>query len=71
MIRKLSVGVDYKSAMHYILGQEVFSNFIISDIVENTQVGGFDIYVKKQGEVRKWKHIGKCLPISIEYNLNY
>lgn len=69
MIRKISVGVDYKSAMHYIVNQEIFDGFKISDIV--VADGGYDIYVKKDGETRLWKHINKNVPVQVEFNLNY
>ena len=67
-IRKISVGADYKNGMHYIVGQEVLGGR--STIAEiNHEVDSYSIWVKKDGEVLKWKEISNT-PIVIEYNLN-
>ena len=69
MIRKLSIGMDYKTAMHYIVGQSIFGGYVIHLI--KIEEDGFDIYIKKDGEIMKWKHISKSTPTVIEYDLNY
>lgn len=67
-IRKISVGADYKNAMHYIVGQEVLGgSYIINDISQ--EKNGYSIWVKKDGEVIKWKEVSN-IPLIIEYNLN-
>ena len=67
-IRKISVGADYKNGMHYIVGQEVLGGrYTIAEI--NHEVDSYSIWVKKDGEVLKWKEISNT-PIVIEYNLN-
>ena len=67
-IRKISVGSDYKTAMHYIVGQEVVGGkYVISDI--NQEQNSYSIWVKKDGESIKWKEISNT-PVVIEYNLN-
>lgn len=67
-IRKISVGADYKNAMHYIVGQEVLGgSYKIAEI--NNEVDSYSIWVKKDNEVLKWKEISNA-PIAIEYNLN-
>ena len=67
-IRKISVGADYKNGMHYIVGQEVLGGRdVIAEI--NHEVDSYSIWVKKDGEVLKWKEISNT-PIVIEYNLN-
>lgn len=67
-IRKISVGADYKNAMHYIVGQEVLGgSYTIAEI--NQEQDSYSIWVKKKNEVLKWKEISNT-PIIIEYNLN-
>lgn len=67
-IRKISVGADYKNAMHYIVGQQVLGgNYEIAEI--NHEVDSYSIWVKQDGEILKWKEIMNT-PVVIEYNLN-
>ena len=67
-IRKISVGVNYKDAMHYIVDQNVLSgNYIISDIAQEGD--GYSVWVKKDNESVKWKEF-KNIPVVIEYNIN-
>ena len=48
LVRKISIGRDYKNdAMHYSVGQEVYGNHIICDIVESENK--FSIFIKKNG----------------------
>lgn len=69
-IRKVSVGADYKTAMHYILGQSVLS--------DTHKVNGFTFHegqvfvwiINDKEEVLLWKSFGSTMPISIEYNIN-
>ena len=70
LIRKISIGKDYKNdAVHYSVGQEVYGGHIIDSIVEETDK--FSIYIKKQNEVMAWKDFNKNMGISVEYNLDY
>ena len=70
LIRKISVGRDYKdSAMHYAVGQEVYGGHIICDIIEKEEK--FSIFIKKQGEILPWKDFNKNMAIAVEYNLEY
>jgi hypothetical protein len=67
-IRKISVGADYKNAMHYIVNQEVLGgSHIISDIAQEQE--GFSVWVKKNEESVKWKEF-KDIPVVVEYNIN-
>ena len=46
LVRKISIGRDYKNdAMHYSVGQEVYGNHFICDIVESDHK--FSIFIKK------------------------
>ena len=68
LIRKISVGSNYKDAMHYIVGQEVLGGaYVIKDIALDGE--GYSVWIKKGSEVVKWKEF-KSIPTVIEYNIN-
>ena len=70
LIRKISVGKDYKNeAMHYSVSQEVYGGHVIESIVEEDDK--FTIYIKKNKELMPWKDFNKNMAISVEYNLEY
>jgi len=72
-IRKISIGVDYKNSMHYIVGQEVLSGYYnIHAIIRNEQNMSYFIYIEsKEKEIVLWKEINTNLPIVVEFNINY
>ena len=70
LIRRISIGRDYKdNAMHYQIGQEVYGNHVITNILEKDT--DYEIYIKKNKEVLLWKSFNKNMGISVEYNLDY
>ena len=70
LIRKISIGRDYKNdAMHYSVGQEVYGNHTICDIVESKDK--FSVLIEKNNEVLPWKDFNKNMAVSVEYNLEY
>ena len=70
LIRKISIGQDYKNeAMHYSVGQGVYGGHTITDILEED--GSYDIYIQKEDEIKPWKSFNKNMAISVEYNLDY
>ena len=70
LIRKISIGKDYKTdAMHYSVGQEVYGGHVICNIVEEEVK--YSIYIEKNKEVILWKDFNKNMAISVEYNLQY
>ena len=70
LIRKISVGRDYKNdAMNYSVGQEVYGGHTICDIVEDDTK--YSIYIRKNEEVLPWKDFNKNMAVSVEYNLEY
>jgi hypothetical protein len=72
IIRKISVGSDYKSAMHYIVGQEVLNgNYRIHLIDYKVDTGAYVIYVESDDEVVLWKEFNANIPVSVEYNINF
>ncbi len=72
IIRKISIGADYKNdAMHYSVGQEVYGGHIISHILLEDKDSSYNIYIKKNDEVLAWKKFNSNMAISIEYDLHY
>ena len=70
-IRKISIGSEYKdNAMHYSVGQEVYGNHIISDIIKEED-NSYNIYIKKNNEILPWKKFNANMAISVEYDLQY
>ena len=70
-IRKISIGSEYKdNAMHYSVGQEVYGNHIISDIIKDEE-NAYNIFIKKNNEILPWKKFNSNMAISIEYDLEY
>lgn len=71
-IRKISIGADYKSSMHYLMGQEVLgARYIIHDIQYDADGQSYKIYVEKNKEVFLWKSFNSNMPVSVEYNMNF
>jgi|TARA_Y100000114_G_scaffold79122_1_gene72824 hypothetical protein len=72
LIRKISIGTDYKNeAMHYSVGQQVYGGHCICDILFDDKDKSYNIYIKKENEVIPWKKFNSNMAISIEYNLEY
>lgn len=70
MIRKLSIGSDYKNAMHYIVGQVVLKDSTIHIILFEKNM--YNIYIENNAkEVMLWKSFNQAMPIAVEYNLNF
>lgn len=71
-IRKISVGVDYKNAMHYIVGQNILDNGGVIHLIRvNPDELSFEIWVDNGNEIVLWKEITKDVPCIIEYNVNF
>ena len=66
LIRKISIGDDLKNAMHFMVGTEVFSGSKISNILKSE--GFYDVYIKSDGEVSKWKSFNSKSISHIEYD---
>jgi hypothetical protein len=70
LIRKISIGKDYKNeAMHYSVGQEVYGGHIIDSIAEDDDK--YCVHIKKNGEILPWKEFNKNMAIAVEFNLEY
>jgi len=72
-IRKISIGSDYKNAMHYVVGQRVLTDtYEIHLIKYDVAKRSIKIYIiNSKEEVLLWKEFNSSVPISIEFNINY
>ncbi len=75
VIRKISIGPDYKSgAMHYIVGQEVLNGtYTIHLIQHDANKDSVKIWIERtrEKEILLWKEFNSTIPLSVEYNINY
>jgi hypothetical protein len=55
--------------MHYAVGQSIYGQHTISEILEGEDC--YEIYIEKEGETKKWKSFNKNMGISVEYNLDF
>ena len=68
-IRKISIGANYKDAMHYLVGNSVMDGkYSIYEISQDNE-GVYSVWIKKGTEVIKWKDF-KRIPVTIEYNID-
>ena len=73
-VRKISIGTDFKTAMHYLVGQSVLGDsYVIHLIKFNPTNSSYKLYIEEaQGDVVVlWKEFNSNLPITIEYNINF
>jgi hypothetical protein len=70
LIRKVSIGIDYKNSMHFVVGQEVLDKSYHIDYIKNT-IDGIEIWIKKANEIILWKSFNKAVPVVIEYNIDF
>jgi hypothetical protein len=69
-IRKISIGPDYTSAMHYILGQDILNGNFKIHLIKKEE-SSIVIYIERDNEILLWKEFTDTMPISIEYNINF
>jgi|TARA_R110000744_G_scaffold190980_3_gene310218 hypothetical protein len=72
-IRKISVGPDYKDAMHYVVGQDVLRGAYKVHLIKLYDKDmSYKIWISNDaGEVVCWKGFNSTIPISIEYNIDF
>lgn len=72
IIRKVSIGADYKNSMSYIVGQNVLRGaYTIHQITKDLREESYTVWVKGEDEVLKWKSFNFNLPIVEEYDLDF
>jgi len=67
MIRKISVGVDYKDAMHFTVGQTLRGSTI--DTIRQVDANNYEIFIEKGGETFLWKKVIN-MPVVVEMNID-
>ena len=69
LIRKISIGPNYKEAMHYIVGATCLrETHVISDI-KNTSSGVYEIWIgNDNSELQLWKKL-EGMPLSVEFHV--
>ncbi len=71
LIRKLSVGPDYKTAMHYIKGQSVLrGSGEIDHILWNGDSQSYEIWIKNEEGILLWKTF-QGMPVSVEHDITF
>lgn len=72
VIRKISIGGDYKVAMHYVVGQNVLDNAYIIHLIKFNKKC-YEVWIQRidTKEIMIWKSFNENMPFSIEYNINY
>jgi len=71
VIRKVSIGNDYKSSMNYVVGQSVLRVYVIH-LIKKNENGEVEIFIEHEnGEIYLWKSVNVTMPFSIEYNINF
>lgn len=69
-IRKLTIGPDYKSGMHYVVGMKVMKGYEISSIILNK--GEYEVWItNSHNETALYKSFTKDMPVSVEYNVDH
>jgi len=72
IIRKVSIGSDYKNAMNYMHGQSVLQgNYVIHLIKQDVSSNDIEIFIEMDNEVVLWKKINGNMPFIIEYNIDF
>jgi len=72
-IRKIAVGPEYKSAMHFIVGQSVMRDTHEIVQIKHNDYGYQVIIQTTEGpkEIKTWKNFNNYMPVSVEYNIDY
>ena len=71
-IRKISVGPDYKNAMHYSVGQPVISGTHKIHHIRGVDQLGYEIYIENESlEIFLWKSISESYPVIVEFNIEF
>jgi hypothetical protein len=71
IIRKISLGTDYRESMHYLNGQSVLQNNYTIHLIRQDDLGNVEIFIEKDNEVILWKKINHCVPFVIEYSIDF
>jgi hypothetical protein len=71
-VRKISIGADYKNAMHNVVGQKVLGDTNEIHLIRIDKSRSIRIYIiNKKQEIVLWKEFNDTIPISIEFNIDF
>jgi hypothetical protein len=70
-IRKIAVGAEYKTAMHYVVGQSVINGDFTINLIEDKKTEVKIWIENKENEIFLWKSYNKVMPMSIEYKIDF
>jgi hypothetical protein len=72
VIRKISVGPDYKNSMHYTVGQRVLNDNYSIHLIKSDDLGNVSIFIESNSnEVVLWKMINCNTPYQLEANIEF
>lgn len=71
LIRKISIGLDYKSnSMHYVLGQDVLGGRATIHLIQELPNAAIRIWVASaDNTIKLWKQFNENMAYAIEYNI--
>lgn len=71
IIRKVTIGPDYKVGMNFVIGGPIGGGNTIHNIRKIAD-GSIEIHaINDNGEVRLWKTFSPMVPIHIEFDLSF
>ncbi len=71
LIRKISIGSEYKDSMHYVNGQRVLDKtYSINSIIQKDD-NSVEVWIERGEEVILWKTFSKELPKVINFKIDY
>ncbi len=71
LIRKISIGSEYKNSMHYVNGQRVLDKtYSINSIVQKDD-NSVQVWIERDEEVVLWKTFSKEIPKVIEFKIDF
>ena len=73
IIRKISVGHDYKNSMNYLVGQSILNNSYTIEEISHEKDGSVSIWIRnvEKNEILRWKKFNENVPISFEFNIDF
>lgn len=71
IVRRVSVGPNFKDAMNYLVGQEVMKGAGVIESIRRLESLDVEVWVRKGNEIYLWKTISSAMPITVEYDLNF
>ena len=57
--------------MHYMVGQEILDKTWKIEAIRLESDNSICVWIKKDGEILKWKSFSHTMPIAIEYKIDY